>query len=111
MQKLTLALLLFLAGCSSTPSVPPPVVEAKPVVYHPALPTPLYPCVANWKVLVVDNQPYVALTYQDNINLAICGVKVEAYIDELMEVACHYRDGSDIQCKGRNGSTTIISNQ
>lgn len=107
MRKIIPIAILFLFGCSSTPTTPPPAEKVERVVYHPALPSPLYPCVANWKVLIVDNQPYVALTYQDNINLAICGVKVESYIDELMEVVCHYRDGSDIQCKGRNVTTTI----
>lgn len=91
MRKMILATLLILAGCASAPPLPQPVAKAETPIFHPTLPKPLKVCYVHWKVLVVDGVPYVALSYEDNINFAMCGKDLEAYISELNEAICQYR--------------------
>lgn len=106
MRKMILAAsILFLSACTSTPAVPP-VVSAEKPVYHPAMPRPIEVCNVHWEVLIVNNTPYVALTYEDNINFAKCGMEQERYLSELLLVTCHYRqcskDNNDNNNKTRN---------
>ena len=90
--KPTIALVaLLLVGCGSTPPTPPAEVLSEKIIYEPPLPKPLRFCDVTWKVLIVDNQPYVALSYEDNINFAVCAKDLEKYISEVNLVVCHYR--------------------
>ena len=81
--------LLALVSCKTTPATG---VGAQPeAVYHPRLPRPVEVCSLNWEVLVVNNEPFVALTYNDNITAAICDDRKTQYIEELLQVVCSYR--------------------
>lgn len=81
----------LLVGCGTTPTPPTVPDVSNQVVYHPPLPRPTQVCYIQWKVLVVEGQPYVALSYEDNINFAICAKDLERYLSELNLVVCHYR--------------------
>lgn len=99
MRKLIAVLCIFLAACSSTPVTTDQLEKVDTPVFHPPMPKPVQVCYVHWNVLVVDNQPFVALSYEDNINFAMCGKDLEAYISELHEVICHYR-----QCDKENNN-------
>ena len=87
MRYLILATALLLSACTVTE----PKTVAPPV-FHPTLPTPLQACPIEWKVLIVENQPYVALTYNNNITAAMCFNEYERYIHQLLRVTCSYRE-------------------
>jgi hypothetical protein len=95
MRKALVLVAALLVGCETTPVAPPvvPPVSEK-ITYEPPMPKPLQFCDVKWKVLVVDNQPYVALSYEDNINFAVCAKDLEKYISEVNLVVCHYRQCS-----------------
>lgn len=111
-KGLALLAALFLVGCTSVREVP---VERDVLpVFHPSLPEPVEVCNIKWNVLVLDENPYVALTYNDNITAAICFNEYERYIIQLLRVACSYRTElkEEICNNGINnsGSTTEPSN-
>lgn len=83
MRAIILAIVLALAGCSST---------HVDTTFHPRMPQPLKVCDIEWKVLIVDDTPYVALTYDDNVTAAMCFKEYERYIHQLMRVTCSYRE-------------------
>ncbi len=103
-MRTALAILLAttLAACETTPAIPVAAPKLEPMVYHPQMPKPLAVCDVTWKVLVVDNTPYVALTYEDNINFAVCAKDLERYLSELTLVVCQYR-----QCSKESNDPTI----
>ena len=79
---------LVLSACVSTNEG-----GAQPkLAYHPPLPTPVKACPINWVVLEYEGAPYVALTYNDNVQGAICNKDVQRYIKELQKVTCSYRE-------------------
>lgn len=86
---------LSLTGCTSTPK--PPVVVEKPV-YHPAWPMPYQVCSIAWKVIIKDNTPYVALSYDDSLTLASCTKDMTRYILDMNSKFCHYRPAEDERC-------------
>lgn len=87
MYKGLILSLVLLSGCAST-SVPT-VVE--PVKYYPPMPAPLQVCDVRWEVLEVNELAKVALSYNDNVTMAICLRDIERYISQLLSVACHDR--------------------
>lgn len=78
---------LALSACVSTnrDGAPPNLV------YHPPLPAPIRACPLKWLVLEQGGEPYVALSYNDNVQGAICSKDVQRYIRELQKVTCSYR--------------------
>lgn len=86
MRKVILTTLL-LAGCCTTP---PPVVVTTPV-YHPEMPTPYSVCSAHWEVLEVDERAKIALSYNDNVTVAICAKDLQRILSEQKTIICHYR--------------------
>jgi hypothetical protein len=91
-----IALALLLTGCSVTPEV----ISITSPVNHPELPSPYRTCEAAWKVLDVEGRAYIAVSYDDNLNLAICELDKERYISELKIVTCQYRQElNEIQCR------------
>lgn len=92
MRQAVILAALLLVGCETTPVAPPVVPPvAEKITYHPPMPRPLSYCDVKWRVLIVDNQPYVGLSYEDNINFAICAKDMERYLSEMQMVLCHYR--------------------
>lgn len=83
----TLIPLLFVVGCSTTATTE----YITPPVYHPPLPYPYEVCDVSWEVIEVDNNAKVALSYNDNVKLAVCIGDMERYISQLVNVVCHYR--------------------
>ena len=79
--------LILLTGCCVTP---PPVVVETPI-YHPELPTPYSACVAHWEVLEVDKRAKIALSYNDNVNMAVCAKDLQRFLSESKTILCHYR--------------------
>jgi hypothetical protein len=88
---LVLISIITLSGCAATQ----PIQEN---TYHPAWPTPYKICDVDWKVIVEEDQPYVALSYDDNLNLATCNLDVIRYIKEINTKFCHYRPTGDTRC-------------
>ena len=86
-----LLLSLFLVGCAAAP--PEPDVETP--TFHPPLPGPVQPCPVEWVVLIDDGEPYVAVTYDDNVTAAVCFKEYERYIHHLLRVVCSYREELD----------------
>ena len=92
----------LLLGCSTT-VVPPPQPAPVVVEYHPPWPDPLQPCPIKWETFNINNKPYVALSFEDNLNFAICGQDMRKYILETRQIICHYRRSlSEPQCKEIN---------
>lgn len=85
--------MLTLVACKTTPATG--VGAPASAVYHPTLPRPVEVCYLNWEVLVVNNEPFVALTYNSSIDAAVCDNKKIQYIEELLHVVCHYRKDLD----------------
>ena len=90
-----IGVILLLSGCSSTPPVPVTLDTPK---YHPEWPLPVQVCDVDWKVLEVEGQPYVAVTYDDNLDLAICTRDLLRYIQDMNAKFCHYRPEEDPNC-------------
>lgn len=82
---------LLLTGCVTSPLPPQKVPE-----YHPPLPRPYEVCDVRWEVLEVGGKVKVALSYEDNINLAICQKDIERYISQLVGVVCNYQNNKTI---------------
>lgn len=76
----------MLAGCVNTPVN---IIEKN--VMHPSWPTPYKVCQVEWKVREVEGEPYVGLSYNDNVSLASCGVDVERLISQYNQMVCSYR--------------------
>lgn len=84
---------LTIAGCSIAPSEP--VEEA---TYHPSWPTPYEVCDVDWKILVIEEEPFVALSFEDNLRLAGCTEDLIRYITEMNTKFCTYRPKEDVRC-------------
>lgn len=79
--------------------------KAKEVAFAPQLPAPLEVCQVPWRVLIVDDQPYIGLSYSDSLTFSTCRIRVESYIEKLLLAACYYKP-ADEQCKETNDSTS-----
>lgn len=109
MRKIILGLgaTMFLAACQSTPIPQPKLPEPVKDTYHPSWPVPVQPCSVKWETFNIEGAPYVAVSYEDNLTLAICLKDVQRYILELKQVTCQYRRLlSEPQCKETNDSST-----
>lgn len=95
-KKLILATIV-LVGCTSTE--PPNVIEKQ--VYHPEWPAPYRACNVNWEVLVVESVPYVAMSYNDSLSLAVCTRDALRYIKDINNKFCHYRPETDTRCNNK----------
>lgn len=95
MYRIVLAAVL-LVGCSTISD--PVVVDIDPLVIHPYMPNPYVPCNITWKVIDYNNAPYISMTYNDSLNLAICIGDLERYITELHTLTCSYRTKDDTSC-------------
>lgn len=84
---------LTLTGCTiSTPE------EVETAVYHPAWPVPYETCDVEWKVMVVDKEPFVALSFEDNLKMAACTEDLIRYLKEMNIKFCTYRPKEDSRC-------------
>jgi len=83
----SVALAIAISGCTPTPT---PIVVELPV-YHPSMPVPYEVCNVAWEVFEVENRAKVALSYDDNLTMAICLGDIEKYISQLLNVTCQYR--------------------
>ena len=90
---IVLLALFTIASCSSTPTTPEVVAE-----YHPSWPTPYEVCDVEWKVIEYKDAPYVALSFDDNLELASCSIDLMRYIKEMNTKFCHYRPEEDTRC-------------
>lgn len=90
---LAIAMVITLIGCASTSSEPQMQAE-----YHPSWPTPYEVCDVNWKVIEYKDAPYVALSFDDNLELATCSIDLIRYIKEINTKFCHYRPEGDSRC-------------
>lgn len=92
----------LLSGCVST--TPTKVVDTP--TYHPPLPDPYAVCQVEWRVVEVDGEMLVGVSYQDNLNLAVCIKDMERFISQLMGVTCHYREElKEVVCRKEQHDT------
>lgn len=91
-KKHVLALLssLLISACSSTQKPPMP----EPLILP--WPTPIMKCVIG-SVKVTENGE-VILSYQDNINIAVCDQDMFRYIKDLTNMVCIHQP-KDKRCK------------
>ena len=89
---LVIVMLFTLVGCVTTEE---PEVTAQ---YHPAWPTPYEVCDVDWKVIEYKEAPYVALSFDDNLEFATCTIDLIRYIKEMNTKFCHYRPEEDTRC-------------
>jgi hypothetical protein len=54
-------------------------------------PSPFKGCEVDWKVLVVGDRAYVALSYEDNVKLAVCFADIKRYILQLQDRSKYVR--------------------
>lgn len=78
---------LLLTGCAAKTV---PVLVSTPV-FHPSMPVPYVVCPVTWEVLEDNGRAKVAVSYNDNITVAICNKDIERYISQLLNITCHYR--------------------
>jgi hypothetical protein len=72
-------------------------------VYHPSWPYPFEACSVNWKVIEVEGEPMVALSYNDNVEAAACMLDLERYLKQLTGMTCSYRvDLDEAKCAPYN---------
>jgi len=84
---------LTLTGCTiSTPE------QVETAVYHPAWPAPYETCDVEWKIMVVDKEPFVALSFEDNLKMAACTEDLIRYLKEMNIKFCTYRPKEDSRC-------------
>ena len=91
--SLVVMAVLSISGCSVTPSEP-----VEPAVYHPTWPQPYEVCDVEWKVFIIEEEPFVALSFDDNLEFANCSIDLIRYIRELNMKFCHYRPEGDERC-------------
>ena len=91
MRNITIVLsTLLLTACIGTP----PVQDPKPIL-HPPWPSAYQVCPVTWKLYEVDNQPIVALSYNDNVTLASCVKDMERLLNQYKQMICSYRKELD----------------
>lgn len=83
----SLLLILLVAGCANTPA--PPRIELP-------WPTPMQPCIIN--SVRIDSNGDVVLSYQDNINIAVCERDMFRYIKDLTKIICVHQP-NQLKCK------------
>lgn len=91
-KMILLVLSIFLAGCEFLP------FTEKSTVYHPPMPRQISVYNVDWKVIVIDDVPYVALTYEDSLEFRIFLEDVHRYIIESNAVLCFYNKSDDSRC-------------
>lgn len=84
--------LITLSGCTLTSE------EVETATYHPAWPTPYEVCDVKWEVFVIEKEPYVALSFEDNLKLAVCTQDLIRYLKEMNIKFCTYRPQEDSRC-------------
>ena len=82
-----------ITGCSISPQE-----QVDTAVYHPAWPTPYEVCDVDWKVMVIENEPFVALSFDDNLKMAACTQDLIRYLKEMNIKFCSYRPEEDSRC-------------
>ncbi|ADM79910.1 PseT.2 conserved hypothetical protein [Aeromonas phage phiAS5] len=85
MKYAMVGLTLLLGGCASTAE------QIKPVVYHPPLPETVETYKPEWRVILDEGKPYVAMSYDDSVRYRIWLERVFGYVKKQNEVICHYR--------------------
>lgn len=83
---------LVLVGCASTE----PVVEVP--VYHPPWPAPVDVCPISPSLKIIDDIPYMTLTFDEYLVLGQCYKDYLRYVKEIKKVTCVYRPTKDAQC-------------
>lgn len=85
---------VMMMGCASKP-----VVEPSAVITHPALPTPVGKYNLHWKVIPRDDAVYVALTYDESLQLKLMIEDLLRYTKESNSIMCSYRrDLKEARC-------------
>lgn len=84
----------LISGCSVSPDY-----TREQAQYHPPWPTPYTVCDVEWKIKIEENkEPYVMLSFDDNLKLASCQYDLIRYIQEMNRKYCHYRPSGDTRC-------------
>jgi len=98
MKKLLMASIFcaMLVGCGHDPVKSP---EPQSVISHPALPAPVGKYNLHWKVIPQDDHVYVALTYDESLQLKTMIEDLLRYTREANSVMCSYRrDLKETRC-------------
>lgn len=98
MFKKLIVPLLLLVGCSTTE--PPKVIEKQ--VYHPEWPIPYRACDISWEVVVIEDEPFIALSYDESLDLAVCTKDLLRYVKDINSKFCHYRPKGDTRCNKKD---------
>lgn len=80
---------VMMFGC--TTKQPEPKPEPQAVITHPALPSPVGKYVLHWKVIPQDDHVYVALPYDESLQLKTMIEDMLRYARESNSVMCYYR--------------------
>lgn len=78
---------ILLSGCANQTVIPPVEVP----IYHPSMPIPYSVCNIYLEVLEDQDRAKVAMSYNDNVTVAICNKDMERYLRELINITCSYR--------------------
>lgn len=82
----------LLSGCINDSVKPNNDIELdKSVLVHPELPTPVSNYKLDWKVLVLKDDVYIALNYNDSLEMRKLLEDMKRYIKESNNIMCYYR--------------------
>lgn len=96
-RALFLSAVIALTGCTREVIK---YVEVPQTFIHPSRPTPIMSHPLEWKVFVIDKEPYVGLSYDQSLDLRLFLKDTTRYIGESNSILCFYRkDLLEPDCK------------
>lgn len=81
-----IVMIFIMQGCTVTKTE----LVDKPI-FHPTRPEPVKTFIPNWKVIVIDGNPFVGLSYTESIENRLWLERVLAYISKQNAIICSYR--------------------
>lgn len=97
-KAIIIALCLSLGGCTGVSTVTP-----RDTISHPRWPAPIDAREVKNKVIVLDDEVYVARSYEDDIEAQKFQEDIFRYITDLKATICFYRSTlNEAECKKGN---------
>lgn len=85
MKRIVVALALLLSACAGTPKEIPHRID-------PSWPDQIQSYKAEWKVIIVDGQPFVGMPFEDSQEFRIWLDDVKRYVKDANSMICYYRN-------------------